>query len=128
MSRACVVEAVPDVIVVDNLRVPTHIGVHDFERERPQTVRFDVEIETVADYLSQVLETDHYVSYADVVTFIEDKAASGEHVRLVEEWAISIADFVLENALVARVRVSVLKTEIFERAEGVGIRIVRQRV
>jgi len=48
-------------------------------------------------------------------------------VRLVEEWAASVADFVLENSLVAKVSVSVLKTEIFERAAGVGIRIVRCR-
>ncbi len=127
MSKACAVEAAPDVIVVDNLRVQTHIGVHDFERERPQTVRFDVEIETVAGYLSRVKETDDFVSYADVVDYIEAKAASGTHVRLVEEWAADVADFVLDNPLVDRVSVSVLKTEIFEQAAGVGIRIVRQR-
>ena len=127
MSKACVVEAAPAVIVIDNLRVQAHIGIHDFERERPQTVRFDVEIETVPGYLTHVKETDSYVSYADVVEYIEAKAASGTHVRLVEEWAASVADFVLENPLVDRVSVSVLKTEIVERAAGVGIRIVRRR-
>lgn len=127
MSKACVVEAAPAVIVIDNLRVQAHIGIHDFERERPQTVRFDVEIETVPGYLTHVNETDSYVSYADVVEYIEAKAASGTHVRLVEEWAASVADFVLENPLVDRVSVSVLKTEIVERAAGVGIRIVRRR-
>lgn len=127
MSKPHVVEAAPDVIVIDNLRVQTHIGVHDFERQRPQTVRFDVEIETVPGYLAHVKETDDYVSYADVVAYIQTKAESGSHVRLVEEWAASVADFVLENRLVARVSVSVLKTEIFERAQGVGIRIVRCR-
>jgi dihydroneopterin aldolase len=127
VSKPPSVEAAPDVIVIDNLRVQTHIGVHDFEHQKPQTVRFDVEIETVPGYLDHVRETDNYVSYADVVEYIEAKAASGRHVRLVEEWAASVADFVLENSLVAKVSVSVLKTEIFERAAGVGIRIVRCR-
>lgn len=127
MSRARVVEAAPDVIVIDNLQVQAHIGVHDFEHEQPQAVRFDVEIETVPGYLSHVRETGEFVSYADVVDYIETKAASGTHVRLVEEWAASVADFVLDNPLVGRVSVSVLKTEIFERAAGVGIRIVRRR-
>lgn len=120
-------EPVPDCILIDNLRVQTRIGVHDVERERPQTVQFDVAIDTVPGYLDQVSATDAYVSYADVVAFIEDKAASGEHVRLVEEWAASIADFVLSNPLVTQVTVRVMKTEIFERAGGVGIRIVRRR-
>lgn len=121
------VEAAPDTIVINNLRIQAPIGVHDFERERPQTVRFDVAIETVSGYLKQVMETDGYVSYADVVAFIEAKAERGGHVRLVEEWAASVADFVLENPLVAQVTVSVMKTEIIERAAGVGIRIVRRR-
>lgn len=127
MTSTTSLEPVPDCILIDDLRVETRIGVHDFERERPQTVRFDVAIDTVAGYLDQVSATDAYVSYADVVAFIEAKAASGEHVRLVEEWAASIADFVLSNPLVAQVTVRVMKTEIFERAGGVGIRIVRRR-
>ncbi len=127
MSRPPSVEGAPDVIVIDDLRVQTHIGVYDVEHQKPQTVRFDVEIETVPGYLDHVNATDNYVSYADVVAYIEAKAASGRHVRLVEEWAASVADFVLENSLVAKVSVSVLKTEIFERAAGVGIRIVRCR-
>ncbi len=127
MPERRAVEAAADVILVDDLRVQARIGVHDVERERPQSVRFDVAIETVSGYLDQAMETDAYVSYADVVAFIEAKAERGGHVRLVEEWAASVADFVLENPLVAQVTVSVLKTEIFARAGGVGIRIVRRR-
>jgi dihydroneopterin aldolase len=127
VSKPSAVEAAPDVIVIDDLRVQAHIGVHDFERERPQSVRFDVEIETVPGYLAHVRVTDDFVSYADVVDYIEAKAASGTHVRLVEEWAADVADFALANPLVDRVSVRVLKTEIFERAAGVGIRIVRRR-
>jgi dihydroneopterin aldolase len=121
------IEPLPDVIVIDDLQVQTHIGVNEAEHGRPQTVRFDVEIETVPGYLRQVRETGNFVSYADVVAFIETAAASGKHVRLVEEWAASVADFALEHPLVAQVTVSVMKTEIFERAGGVGIRICRRR-
>jgi dihydroneopterin aldolase len=120
-------EPLPDVIVIDNLEVQAHIGVHDFEHGRAQAVRFDVEIETVPGYMRLVRETGNFVSYADVVAFIESKAASGKHVRLVEEWAASVAEFVLQNPLAAQITVSVLKTEIFERAGGVGIRICRRR-
>lgn len=116
-----------DRIVVRALEVRTFIGVHDHERERRQGVRFDVEIETVADYARVVRDTGRYISYGDTVRFIKDRAASDVHVELVETWAEDIARFVLQHELAAAVRVSVLKTEIFAEAEGVGIEIVRTR-
>jgi dihydroneopterin aldolase len=121
------VEAAPDRIVIHDLRVPAHVGVLDSEHGRAQELRFDVEMDTVPGYLDQVHATGRYVSYADTVTFIQDKAATGAHVPLVETWAAEVAAFALANPLVARVAVTVTKTEIFAAAGGVGIRIVRRR-
>ena len=118
----------PDRIVVNGLVVEAFIGVHDFERDTPQRVRFDVEIETVDDYAERVRTAGAYVSYADVVEFIEDRARSGEHVELVETWAENVADFALRNELAQVVRVTVQKLDIFAAAEGVGVAIERRRV
>jgi len=118
---------VPDRIIVNGLVVDTFIGVHDFERDAPQRVRFDVEIDTVHGYADIVRTTGAYVSYADIVEFIEARATTGEHVEMVETWAEDIAAFALRNDLADAVRVSVEKTDIFDRADGVGIRIERRR-
>ena len=120
-------QPVSDTIVIHDLRVKTMIGVEPEEHLQSQTVRFDIEIEAAAGYASDAARTDDYLSYADIVQFIEAKAGSGEHVRLVEEWAESIADFALAHPLAVSVMVRVLKTEIFESAGGVGIRITRRR-
>jgi dihydroneopterin aldolase len=117
----------PDRIVVNGLVVDTFVGVHDFEREAPQRVRFDIEIDTVDDYADHVRKTGAYVSYADVVEFVEAQAASGEHVELVETWAEDVAGFVLRNELAQAVRVTVQKLDIFDAADGVGIAIERSR-
>jgi dihydroneopterin aldolase len=101
--------------------------VHDFEHERRQRVRFDVQIDTVADYAERVRATGAYVSYADVVEFIESRAASDDHVELVETWAQDVADFTLGNELAQTVRVTVQKLDIFDAADGVGIMIERWR-
>ena len=119
--------ALNDRILIEDLRVATYIGVLEQERGRRQQVRFDVEIETVPDYALLVRQTKRYVSYADTVHYIQGRAASDEHVELVETWAEDIADFVLQNPLVQSVRVRVLKSEIFEDAAGVGIEIIRHR-
>jgi len=117
----------PDIIVIENLLLPAEIGVLDSEKGRRQSVRFDVEIETVPGYRRIVSESGTYVSYADTVLFIQQKAKDGGHVELVEEWAEAIAAFVLSNPLAARVVVKVTKPDIFEDADGVGIRIARRR-
>jgi dihydroneopterin aldolase len=117
----------PDRIVVNGLVVDASVGVHDFEHDARQRVRFDVEIDTVDDYAHRVRTTGAYVSYADVVEYIEARASSMEHVELVETWAEDVAAFALRNELAQSVRVTVQKLDIFAAAEGVGVAIERHR-
>lgn len=117
----------PDRVIVNGLVVDAHIGVHDFERDAPQRVRFDVEVETVDDYAERVRTTGSYVSYADVVEFVQARAAAGDHVELVETWAEDVATFALRNDLAQAVRVTVQKLDIFAAADGVGVIIERRR-
>lgn len=123
----CTHHAAPDRIVVNGLVVDTFIGVHEFEHDAPQRVRFDIVVETVADYAERVRTTGSYVSYADLVEFVTDRAASGEHVELVETWAEHVATFALGNELAQAVHVTVQKLDIFDAADGVGISIERRR-
>jgi len=116
-----------DRIIVNGLVVETFIGVFDVERHERQRVRFDVEIETVADYAEQVRSTGAYVSYADIVDHVCNRAASDEHVTLVETWADDIAEFALRNPLAVAVRVTVQKLDVFDEADGVGVSIERRR-
>lgn len=117
----------PDRIIVNGLVVDAFIGVHDVEHDAPQRVRFDVEVETVVDYAERVRSAGAYVSYADVVEFIEARAAAGDHIELVETWAEDVATFALRNELAQAVRVTVQKLDIFDAVEGVGVTIERHR-
>jgi dihydroneopterin aldolase len=126
-SSVQTVASAPDRIVVNGLVVDTFIGVHDFERLDRQRVRFDIEVDTVDGYADIVRTTGTYVSYADIVDFIETRAVSDDHVVLVETWAEDIATFALTNELAHAVRVSVQKVDIFAGADGVGIVIERAR-
>jgi len=116
-----------DVILIEGLKVAAQIGILDSEKNRTQTVCFDIEMQTVAGYRRIVRETGAFVSYADAVEFILGKAASGEHIDLVEDWAESVAEFALTNELVEEVSVKVTKPDIFDEAAGVGIRVKRRR-
>ena len=116
-----------DTILVDGLLIDAEIGILDSEKGRKQGLRFDIEIRTVPGYQAVVSKTGDYVSYADTVFFIKEKAAHGGPVDLVEEWAEAVAAFVLQNPLADQVTVKVSKPDIFKEAEGVGIRITRRQ-
>lgn len=127
VTPASIVAGRRDRIVVQSLIVDTFIGVHEFERLERQRVKFDVEVDTVDGYSDTVRMTGRYVSYADIVEFIQVRAATDEHVELVETWAADVAGFVLGNDLADVVRVTVTKLDIFSGAEGVGVSIERRR-
>ena len=116
-----------DLVIVDGLVVDAFIGVHDFERDARQRVRFDIEIRTVEGYAAIVRSTGRYVSYAEAVEYVEQRAATDEHVELVETWADDVAAFVLANELADSCRVTVRKIDIFDGADGVGVTIERRR-
>lgn len=59
-----------DVILIEGLKVATQIGILDSEKNRTQTVCFDIEMQTVTGYRRIVRETGAFVSYADAVEFI----------------------------------------------------------
>lgn len=126
--RTAITETAPDVIVIENLTVPAEIGLLDSEKGRTQLITVNVEIQTVPGYRAVVKDTGAFISYADTVVFIKDKAEHGGHVDLVEDWAEAVAEFVLQNPLADHVTVTLSKLEIFDEADGVGIRISRKRV
>ena len=114
-------------VLITGLRLPFHIGIYDFEKGAPQSVRIDAAlfVEDVPGYTSDNI--DDYVSYADVVEFAKVLSASGTHIELVEQLAERLAEKALEESRVLKVRVRALKEDIFPEAEGVGVLIERTR-
>ena len=126
-KKGALSEAGQDVILIEKLLVPAEIGILDSEKGRTQFVCFDLEILAVPGYRKIVCETGQFISYADPVAFIQEKAAAGGHVDLVEDWAEEVAEFVLRNPLAEQVTVKVTKPDIFENAAAVGIKVIRRR-
>lgn len=108
-----------DTIAVRGLRLPFFIGVFDFERGARQNVVIDVEMVVP----SAVRRGGGYVSYAPVVDHACALSDGADHIALVETLAESILAKALEDRRVLRARVSVMKTDIYPMADGVGITI-----
>ena len=75
-----------DTIFIHDLRVETRIGVYDWERELPQTVRLDVELGLPSDKVFRSGEFADALDYAAVVKRLQAFAADHPH-QLLERFA-----------------------------------------
>lgn len=113
-------------IRIIDLVLPAWIGIYDSEKEAPQRIRVNIELEIndggepFDDDIAKV------VSYETVVNGIKAILAEG-HINLVETLAERIAALCLGDPRVARARVGVDKPDIMPEAASVGIEIERSR-
>ncbi|MEM0908494.1 MAG: dihydroneopterin aldolase [Pseudomonadota bacterium] len=112
-----------DIIRIKGLTLPFFIGVHEFEKAERQTVVIDVDL-VVA---SAVRHSGEYVSYSDVTQYAISLSRRSEHIALVETLAQMILEKSFEDDRVERARVSVMKSDIYPEAAGVGIIIESAR-
>jgi dihydroneopterin aldolase len=112
-----------DKIFVSDFVLPVQIGAYSFEHGHTQKVRFDV-IAEVLRVTSAPEDMRHVFSYDIIMDGIRAIVAKG-HVELVETLAEQVAQRVLTDPRVMRVKVRVEKLEIGPGA--VGVEIERQR-
>lgn len=116
-----------DICEIREIRIPCRIGIDAWEAECLQTLsvdlRFPVDVALAArgDDISQTVD---YRAVADGVFELYE----GQHVRLVETVAETIATWVLSNTTVAWVDVSVTKEIAKTAAKTATIFIHRERI
>lgn len=113
-----------DIIFIRDLRLETRIGAYEFERRKPQSLQFDIEIgrdRIGACDNDQLADT---IDYAEVVKTVQ--AILAEHdFHLLEPLAERIAQMLLQRFGAKRVRLEVTKTGAVPSARYVGVRIER---
>jgi dihydroneopterin aldolase len=114
-------------IVVEDLRLEMFIGVHEFEKRARQPVSVTVYMLVPDAGPTRSDDLADYVSYADIVERLQERAKSAAHINLVETLAEEVAELALADGRVASVVVDVRKTAIIPEAKSVGVIIRRQR-
>ncbi|QMT39794.1 dihydroneopterin aldolase [Neisseria shayeganii] len=115
-----------DTVFLHGLKVDTLIGVYDWERTRPQTILFDIDIHTdlsAAGASDEVDDTVHYGEVADTVR----AGVKAQQFFLLEALAEYVATLILNNFRCERVRLRVVKPGILPDVREVGIVIERRR-
>ena len=113
-------------VIIKDLVFDASIGAYEEERERPQRVLINVQVDVVdpVDPLSDDLED--VLCYHKLTKGIGDILNEG-HIVLVETVAERIAVLVLDSNLTVGVRVRVEKPDAIENAGAVGVEIYRSK-
>ena len=111
-----------DLIFVHDFVLPVRIGTYARERDKPQNVRFNVEVKVLR--ASHAPEDMRDVFSYDIITDSIRMIVAQEHIGLVEMLAERIAAVVLTYPRVASAKVRVEKLDVGPGA--VGVEIVRE--
>jgi len=113
-------------VFVRDLSLIAMVGIYENEKRYPQ--RILVNIDCAVQEHGGALEDDirNVVSYEKVVKNVKSIVQDG-HVNLLETLAEKIADKILKNRSIKRIRVRVEKLDIIPEASSVGIEIERTR-
>jgi dihydroneopterin aldolase len=111
-------------IFIHDLRVTTRIGVYEWERQLPQTIRIDLDIELPSARPFQSGELADAVDYAAVVARVKAFAAQNPH-PLMERFTEALAALVLDEFGAPGVRVRVAKLGALPGVREIGVAIER---
>ena len=111
-------------ILLENFAVIADIGIHDFERGKPQrvlvSVEMDVDVDPTGDSIERVLDYDF------VRTEILELVAR-RRFNLQETLCHAIVQMIAERPVVRRARVTTRKPDVYEDCEAVGFSLLYER-
>ena len=113
-------------IELRGLAVPASIGVHDFERQAPQTLVLDVDLVLSEALLDGADRIESVTDYDFIRAAILERIAQG-HIETQEKLVSDIADRCLSVPTVLSVTVASRKTEVYPDCESIGVRLTRSR-
>ena len=113
-------------IFIHDLRVEARIGVYNWERHLPQTVRLDVELAAPSPLPFQSGKIADALDYAKIVARLKAFAKDAPP-PLVERFAEKIAQIVLNEFGAPWVKVRVAKLGAISSVREIGVEIERTR-
>ncbi len=115
-----------DTVFLHRLRLDVLVGVHEYERQAPQSVYLDVEMGADVKRAAASDRLEDALDYAAVAGALAEYAA-GTDFQLIESLAEGCAEVILQRFPVERLRLTLHKPGALENAESAGLVIERER-
>ena len=113
-------------ILINDLILDLKLGYYDFEKEKPQKVKFSLEIDYQDKKPSNDKDIKSIVNYAKIVKLIK-KLIKNKHYNFLETLAEDVFDELFKDKRIDKITLQIEKLEIMKDCSAVGIQISKKR-
>ena len=113
-------------ILINDLILNLKLGYYDFEKEKPQKIKFGLEIDYQDKKPSNDKDIKSIVNYDTIVKLIT-KLVKKKHYNFLETLAEAVFDELFKDKRIAKIMLKIEKMEILKECSSVGIQITKKR-
>ena len=113
-------------VLIKELILNLKLGYYDFEKEKPQKVKFSLEIDYKDKKPSNDKDIKSIVNYSKVVRLIK-KLVKNKHYNFLETLAEDVFDELFKDKRIEKINLKIEKLEIMKDCSSVGIQISKKR-
>jgi len=113
-------------VLIKELILNLKLGYYDFEKEKPQKVKFSLEIDYKDKKPSNDKDLKSIVNYSKVVRLIK-KLVKNKHYNFLETLAEDVFDELFRDKRIEKINLKIEKLEIMKDCSSVGIQISKKR-
>ena len=113
-------------VIITDLVFNTSIGIHDFEKEKEQQIKFNIEIDINPSLKASENDLNSIVNYESVINKIKS-ITQKKHYNLLETLAEDIFSNLFVSKNIIKIKLKIEKPEIIKNTSSVGIEIIKKR-
>ena len=113
-------------VLIKELILDLKLGYYDFEKEKPQKVKFSLEIDYEDKKPSNDKDLKSIVNYSKIVKLIK-KLVKNKHYNFLETLAEDVFDELFKDKRIDKISLKIEKLEILKDCSSVGIQISKKR-
>ena len=113
-------------ILINELILDLKLGYYDYEKEKPQKVKFSLEIDYQDKKPTNDKDIKSIVNYSIVVKLIE-KLVKKKHYNFLESLAEAVFNELFRDKRIGKIMLKIEKLEILKECSSVGIQITKKR-
>ena len=113
-------------ILINDLILDLKLGYYDFEKEKPQKVKFSLEIDYEDKKPTNDKDLKSIVNYGTIVKLIK-KLVKKKHYNFLETLAESVFDELFKDNRIGKIMLKIEKLEILKECTSVGIQITKKK-
>ena len=113
-------------ILIKDLILDLKLGYYDFEKEKPQKVKFTLEVNYEDKKPSNDKDLRSIVNYDKIVKLIK-KLVKNKHYNFLETLAEDVFDELFKDIRIDKISLQIEKLEIMKDCSSVGIQISKKR-